>query len=394
MHQNQTLNILDKLISFDTTSCHSNLAMLDYIADYLQQHGVSSQLVRDPVQPKANLYAKIGPADGAAVMLSGHTDTVPTTGQNWHYPSHQLSIEKDHAYGRGTTDMKGFIACVLAAVPKMQAADLQIPIELAFSYDEEIGCIGVRHMLAVLAEQPVKPVACIIGEPTSMQVAGAHKGKIAVQVNVTGKECHSGMAPLGVNAVNYAARLIVWLEQLALRKAQHGPFDHNYDIPFSTVHTGTVNGGLALNIVPKQASFVFEIRNIAAEDSQVLIDEFKAYVQSLITQMREIDANCDIQLQVLTQYPGLSSDSRDSQAAIAFVKQLAQDQQSANINFGTEAGLFSQQLGIPSVVCGPGSMEQGHKPDEFIELDQLTSCDGFLSRLIEALSDKDFQLNR
>jgi acetylornithine deacetylase len=398
MHQNQTLNILDKLISFDTTSCHSNLAMLDYIADYLQQHGVSSQLVRDPEQPKANLYAKIGPADRAAVMLSGHTDTVPTTGQNWHYPSHQLSVEKNRAYGRGTTDMKGFIACVLAAVPQMCSADLQVPIALAFSYDEEIGCIGVRHMLDVLAQQPIKPLACIIGEPTSMQVAVAHKGKVSFKVSVKGKECHSGMAPLGVNAVNYAARLIVWLEQLAQKKRQHGPFDDNYDIPYSTVHTGTVTGGLALNIVPKDASFIFEIRNIAAEDPQILLDQLHSYAQTLIDEMRTVDGQCDIQFEKLSEYPGLGlgmgCDMSDSETAIAFVKHLVQDQQSANINFGTEAGLFSQHLGIPSVVCGPGSMDQGHKPDEYIELSQLNECDNFLSRLIQALSQENFQLTK
>ena len=388
MHSTESLNILSELIRFDTTSHESNLAMLSYIADYLQQHNVSCQLIRDPKQEKANLYAQIGPSDCAPVILSGHTDTVPTIGQNWHYPTHQLSIDNERAYGRGTTDMKGFIACVLAAVPQMCSAVLQTPIALAFSYDEEIGCIGVRHMLDVLSQQPIKPLACIIGEPTSMQVAGVHKGKIAVKVTVKGKECHSGMAPFGVNAVNYAARLIVWLEQLADKKRTLGPFDDNYDIPYSTVHTGTVEGGVALNIVPKAASFVFEIRNVAQEDPKQLIDQFTQYCQTLIKQMQEVDDQCDIQLEVLTQYPGLASDHCDSQAAIRFVKELAQEQQSASINFGTEAGLFSKHLGIPSVVCGPGSMEQGHKPDEFIELSQLSHCDAFLTRLITALCEQ------
>ena len=391
MHNN-SLAILSDLIRFDTTSCQSNFEMLEYIEKYLQQHGVSCQWVRDPLLPKANLYACIGPVDQRAIMLSGHTDTVPTTGQNWHYPTHQLTLENNRAFGRGTTDMKGFIACVLAAVPKMCHADLKTPIALAFSYDEEIGCIGVRHLLDQLSAQPLKPLACIIGEPTSMKVAGSHKGKIAIKVTVKGKECHSGMAPLGVNAVNYAARLIVWLEQLADKKRTQGPFDHDYEIPYSTVHTGTVEGGVALNIVPKVAHFVFEIRNVAQEDPLKLVEQFKQYCQTLIEQMRVIDEQCDIQLETLTEYPGLASDHCDSQAAIQFVKQLAQEHQSASINFGTEAGLFSKHLGIPSVVCGPGSMEQGHKPDEFITLDQLEHCDVFLTRLITALCEPDFDI--
>lgn len=393
MHTHQSLVILSDLISFDTTSSESNYAMLEYITDYLKHQGVSCQWVPDPLLAKANLYASIGPSDKRGILLSGHTDTVPTSGQQWHYPSHQLSIEKGRAYGRGTSDMKGFIACVLAAVPQMCAANLQVPITLAFSYDEEIGCIGVRHMLDVLAQQPVKPLACIIGEPTNMQVAAVHKGKVSFKVSVKGKECHSGMAPLGVNAVNYAARLIVWLEQLALEKRDHGPFDENYDIPYSTVHTGSVEGGLALNIVPKDASFIFEIRNIATEDPQLLLDKLYAYSATLVQEMRQIDESCDIRFEMLSQYPGLAANNEDSQAAIEFVKQLAQDQQFASINFGTEGGLFSQHLGIPSVVCGPGSMAQGHKPDEYIELEQLEQCDAFLERLITALSQNSHPLS-
>ncbi|MGB1238263.1 MAG: acetylornithine deacetylase [Pseudomonadales bacterium] len=379
-----TLEILTRLIAFDTTSCNSNLKLMAYVQGYLDSHGVASELVYDEAGGKANLYATIGPADKAGVMLSGHTDTVPVTGQNWHFDPYQLTERDGLYYGRGTCDMKGFIAVVLAAVPEFVIADLHTPIHLAFSYDEEIGCIGVRRLIDTLAEQPIKPALCIIGEPTSMKVVSAHKGKLAARVSVKGKECHSGMAPQGVNAVNYAARLIVWLEQLATQKQTEGPFDHSYDIPHSTVHVGTVSGGTALNIVPKAASFDFEIRNVAEEDPLELMTHFQAYVNELQREMQQRDGQCAIDIEILTEYPGLST-TEDAQA-IEFVRRLAQSDEPASINFGTEGGLFSTRLGVATLVCGPGSMEQGHKPDEFIASEQLERCEAFTARLIAELS--------
>ena len=282
--------------------------------------------------------------------------------------------------------MKGFIAAVLASVPQMQATPLCTPIHLAFSYDEEIGCVGVRKLIENLKDQSIKPAICIIGEPTSMQVVTSHKGKIAAKVSVIGKECHSGMAPLGVNAIHYAARLIHWLEQLAQQKQQSGPFDPSYDIPYSTVHTGTVKGGQALNIVPNLCEFSFEIRNIASEDPLQLLADFTAYAQNLITQMHEIDEACDIHIELTTQYPGLSTS--ETEDVVTYVRNLAQSFDKANINFGTEGGLFSQVLNIPTVVCGPGSMAQGHKPDEFITAEQLSQADLFLHKLIQSLRQK------
>ena len=222
-----------------------------------------------------------------------------------------------------------------------------------------------------------------------MQVVTSHKGKLEARVTVKGKECHSGMAPLGVNAVNYAARLINWLEQLAFDKQANGPFEDSYDIPYSTVHTGTVQGGTALNIVPNNCSFVFEIRNIAAEDPRELLSQFKAYAEGLIAEMHKISTDCDIDIAITTEYPGLST-ARDAEVA-AFVRKLAQSVATANINFGTEGGLFSNELGIPTVVCGPGSMDQGHKPDEFIHINQIQQCEAFMARLIDELSTKALQ---
>lgn len=384
MAQALTLEILADLIGFDTTSCNSNLALMAYIQRFLEQHGVASKLVYDGQETKANLYATIGPTEKAGVMLSGHTDTVPVTGQNWTTEPYQMSELDGRYYGRGTSDMKGFIAVVLAAVPQMVQQNLHTPIHLAFSYDEEIGCVGVRRLIHTLQNHPLKPAVCIIGEPTSMQVVTSHKGKLAAKVTVSGKECHSGMAPLGVNAVNYAARMIIWLEQLAQNKEDFGPFEEGYDIPHSTVHTGTVKGGTALNIVPNRCEFLFEIRNIAQENPRDLLAQFTTYAEELVAEMRLTDKNCDISVEITTEYPGLST-AQDAEV-VAFVKKLAQSTANANINFGTEGGLFSSVLGIPTVVCGPGSMDQGHKPDEFIHISQLQQCEAFMARLIDELS--------
>jgi len=380
----QTLEILRTLIGFDTTSAHSNLELMAYVQQYLDSYGVESQLVYNEEESKANLYATIGPKDRAGVMLSGHTDTVPVAGQNWTCPAYELSEKDGRYYGRGTSDMKSFVAVALAAVPEMVKQPLHTPIHLAFSYDEEIGCVGVRRMIDILKNHPLKPAIGIIGEPTSMQVVTAHKGKVAVRVTVKGKECHSGMAPLGVNAVNYAARLITWLERLALSKKTEGPFEDGYDIPYSTVHTGTVQGGTALNIVPNHCSFLFEIRNIAAEDPRQLLQMFQGYADKLIAEMRQISDECDIQIEITNEYPGLST--ADDAEVVAFVQGLTDNKERGNINFGTEGGLFSQVLGVPTVVCGPGSMDQGHKPDEFIEANQIQQCEAFMQRLIRQLS--------
>jgi len=378
-----TLEILRTLIGFDTTSANSNLELLGWVRDYLAQQGVDSTLVYDEAQTKANLYATLGPAGKAGVMLSGHTDTVPVTGQAWTRPAYRLTQEDDRLYGRGTADMKGFLAVVLAAVPQIRATRLLTPIHLAFSYDEEIGCVGVRRLIDTLRDNPVKPALCIIGEPTRMKVVNRHKGKLAARVTVRGKECHSGMAPLGVNAVNYAARLIGWLEREACKRRDEGPFEDGYEIPYSTIHTGTVQGGSALNIVPNRCEFQFEMRNIAAEDPHALLQRLRACADELVAEMRRVDDGCGIDVGISSEYPGLST--AEDAKAIAFVQALAGETGVTSVNFGTEGGLFSQALGVPTVVCGPGSMDQGHKPDEFIELCQLEQCEAFLARLIARL---------
>ncbi|WP_317929513.1 acetylornithine deacetylase [Halioxenophilus sp. WMMB6] len=378
-----TLEILNRLIGFDTTSAKSNLELLAYVRQYLADCGVESHLVFNDEQSKANLYATIGPVDKPGIMLSGHTDTVPVAGQNWSKNPYQLSEDNGRYYGRGTTDMKAFLAVVLAAVPALCQRELHTPIHLAFSYDEEIGCIGVRRLIETMQGHPVKPAICIIGEPTLMQVVTSHKGKLAARVSVRGKECHSGMAPHGVNAVNYAARLVCWLENLAGEKARQGPFEEGGEIPYSTVHTGTISGGTALNIVPKLCSFDFEIRNVAADDPQQMLSEFSAYAAELSREMQQTYSDTGIDIAVLTEYPGLKT--TDDLAAIEFVKSLTHGE-TGSINFGTEGGLFSRELNVATLVCGPGSMEQGHKPDEYIHVDQIERCERFMLNLIAKVS--------
>lgn len=382
-----TAELLARLIAFDTTSHRSNLPLIEFVEHYLERHGVASRRVMDASGQKANLYATIGPADRSGLMLSGHTDTVPTTGQAWSVPTHELTAKNDRLYGRGTADMKGFLAAVLAAVPDMVQADLQRPLHLAFSHDEEVGCIGVRTLIDDLAAQPRPPAACLVGEPTSMRLSPTHKGKISMRVAVTGKACHSGMAPEGVNAIQIAARLVNWIEQKARGRATDGPFDERFATPFTTLQVGMIRGGEALNIVPEACSFDFEIRNIPEDDPEQLVASFKILADDLIAEMRQTHPGADIHMERLTDYPGLSMHEGDG--LIRFIRSLLEDKQTERIGFGTEGGLFSERLGIPVVICGPGSMDQGHQPDEFITTEQLARCDSFLSRLVVAMQQPD-----
>jgi len=387
MSESTVVDLLSELVAFDTTSDRSNLPLIAFVEDYLSRHGVTSRRVPNESGEKANLYATIGRADRPGVMLSGHTDTVPVTGQVWTVAPFRLTPDGERLYGRGTTDMKGFLAAVLAAVPALIEADLAVPVHLAFSHDEETGCLGVRTLLADLAHQPVRPAACVVGEPTSMRVATTHKGKVAVRLHVHGKTCHSGMAPEGVNAIHAAARLVSRLDDMAADKAAHGPFDERFAIPHTTLQVGTIEGGTALNIVPQDCVLDFEIRAVPEEDPEALVAELMAFAHSIEAEMRETHADAGIRLERLHDYPGLSMAEDD--ALVDFILSLLDERERERIGYGTEGGLFQQELGIPTVVCGPGSMAQGHQPDEFVTRNQLERCEAFLARLINALSEPE-----
>lgn len=384
-----TIELLEKLVAFDTTSDHSNLPLIDFIEKYLSQYGVSTLRFKDESGEKANIYATIGPKNKRGIILSGHTDTVPVVGQNWTVDPYKLTQQDDLLYGRGTADMKGFIAAVLAAVPKIISAQLPIPIHLAFSYDEEVGCIGVRSLIRYLSEQPVLPLGCIIGEPTSMRLTLSHKGKFALRVKVTGKACHSGMSPLGVNAIHYANRLMMLIEAQSIEYSKGK--DDRFLIPYTTMQVGVIEGGTALNIVPETCVFDFEIRNVPADDPMVFITELEVVARELVKEMQLVDQESQIEFEWLTEYPGLSMPATDPFVQV-IIDSLESDE-IETISFGTEGGLFQSQLGIPVVVCGPGSMAQGHQPDEFIAIEQLIRCDNFLMNLIDELKNKIFEDN-
>ncbi len=379
-----TRKLIETLIAFDSTSYRSNLDLIYYIRNYLSEYGIDSELVFNDEKTKANLYATIGPQDKSGVMLSGHTDVVPVTGQNWSSDPFIVE-EKDGAlYGRGTADMKSFIAIVLSYVPQMVEANLTTPVHLAISYDEEIGCVGVRRLLDMMADMPIRPAMCVVGEPTSMQVINAHKGKLAQLVRITGLEAHSSLPHIGVNAVDYAAELIVFIRKLAKELKQNGPYEDGFEVTHTTIHTGVINGGIALNIIPNLCELKFEIRNIPKQDPEPLLQQIIEYTKNqLEPEMKTINQSCGFEFEHLSGYPGMFT--APNEAVVSFVKTLTDVEGLKKISFGTEGGLFTHQLGIPTVVCGPGSIEQAHKPDEFIHLDQIEQMENFMIRLIEAL---------
>jgi acetylornithine deacetylase len=383
MSERSTLVLLNALIGFATVSRDSNLELVVFIRDYLQALGVQSELFYNAERTKANLFATIGPNDRGGIVLSGHTDVVPIDGQAWTVDPFRLTACNDRLYGRGTADMKGFIASVLAAVPEFLERPLKVPVHLAFSYDEEVGCLGVRPMLADLEKRPHRPRLCLIGEPTGLKPVLGHKGKLAMRCHVKGAACHSAYAPYGVNAIQYAARLVNRLEEIGEALAQPEHHDSRFDPPFSTVQTGLIKGGRALNIVPSECEFDFEVRALPGFDAQVVSDKLQTYAQTeLLPKMRAVQRDTDIRLQALSAYPALATEA-DSEAA-QLLALLTDAAEFGTVAFGTEGGLF-EQAGIPTVVCGPGSMDQGHKPDEFVTLEQLARCDAMMVRLADHL---------
>jgi acetylornithine deacetylase len=374
-------------VGFPTVSRESNLELIAFIRDYLLGFGVASELFYSDDGRKANLYATLGPTDRGGILLSGHTDVVPVQGQTWSVPPFKLSERDGRLYGRGTADMKGYLACVLAAVPRFLAADLRLPVHLAFSYDEEVGCLGVHSLLAALRQRPHKPIACIIGEPTQLQPVLGHKGKLAMRCQVRGLACHSAHAPQGVNAIEYAARLVTELGDMGERLAAPALHDARFDPPYSTVQTGLIQGGQALNIVPADCQFDFEVRALPGLDPQTVADALAQFARErLLPRMRRVHGGSDIAFTRLSAYPGLATAPQSEVAGL--IALLSGRTDFGTVAFGSEGGLFDQ-AGIPTVICGPGSMEQGHKPDEFISLEQLQACDVLMDRLVQWLQVTD-----
>ena len=380
-----TLEILEKLIAFDTVSSKSNLDLIEWVEQYLISHNVNSTRVTNETGDKASLYAIVGPTEKAGYVLSGHTDVVPVTGQDWKTDPFQLRVEDGFAYGRGTCDMKGFLACVLAAVPAMQNVKLETPLIIAFSYDEEVGCTGVRPMLSEMAQWPIQPLGCFVGEPTSMSVVVGHKEKLSKRVIVHGLTGHSALAPLAVNAAHYGARLVAFVSELAERLRSQGSRDDLYDVAHSTAHVGRFVSGTQLNIVPAHAEFDFEFRTVAGDDVTALFAEFENKAAALEVEMRKVHPQASIEILPYSKIPGL--DTPIDSDVVTLAKHLAGKNSHAKVAFSTEAGLFQQIAGVSTIVCGPGSIEQAHKADEYIAVEQLAACDRMILALIEHCSE-------
>lgn len=378
-----TRAILDRLMAFDTVSSRPNMALMTYVRDLLASAGIESVVIPDASGGKANLYASVGPSGVGGVMLSGHTDVVPVEGQSWTKPPFALTEEGGRYYGRGAADMKGFCAVAIAAMLQAARRPLKVPLHLALSYDEEIGCMGVRSLIDMLQSAPVRPRFCIVGEPTNMQVATGHKGKVALRATCVGREGHSALAPLALNALHLAADFVQAVRALQADVAAHGLSDGDYDVPYSTIHVGKLNGGVQVNIVPNHAVIDFEIRSVAGEDVDGLIARLRAASEAIVAPLRAEFPEAAINIERLWDYPGLGTPS--DAGVVQFVKSLTGANGTMKVAFGTEGGLFDARLGIPTVICGPGSMAQGHKPDEFVTVEQITRCEAMMAALVQRL---------
>ncbi|KIC09224.1 acetylornithine deacetylase [Leisingera sp. ANG-M1] len=377
----QTLDILERLIGFDTVSCNSNLELAAYVEGFLAERGFAVMRLPSPDGSKTGLYAEKGPA-GRGVLLSAHTDVVPVDGQDWSRDPFRLTRDGDRVYGRGTTDMKGYAASALALADRAAKADLKEPLKIALSYDEEVGCVGIQEMLERLAPLIGQPRACFVGEPTEMEVAIGHKGKAALRAVCHGQSGHSALAPNFTNALHLAGDFLAELRTLQEDFAANGARDTAYAVPYSTVHAGKMSGGTALNIVPDRAELTFEYRHLAADRGADILARIQAAADRVSARY---PAEASVEVEQYNAYPGL--DVPADSPVVPFAQKLAQSNSTTKVAFGTEAGFFDQ-LGVPTVVCGPGSMEgQGHKPDEYLELSQLAACDAMMDRILEDLTN-------
>lgn len=377
--------MLSRLVSFDTTSVKSNLELIGWAQDYLESLGAKTTLIHDATGAKANLHAVLGPAETpGGIVLSGHTDVVPVEGQAWDSDPFTLREQDDLLYARGTCDMKGFIAVALAKAPAMAKAGLKAPVHFALSYDEELGCLGAHDLAAHVGSLPARPALCVVGEPTSMKVITGHKGICDFDCAVRGKEAHSSLAPYAVNAVEYAAELVAHIKSVARRLQSEGPFNRAFDPPFTTLHVGVMKGGTAINIVPNHAEVNFEIRNIPEDDAEALAESIRQYAfKTLEPRMKDIDPQTGFTFRPIAGVPAF--DIAGDDPAVALVQALSGANAAEKVSFATEAGIF-QKAGVPTVVCGPGSIAQAHKPNEFVAIEQLVKCENFMDRMIERLA--------
>lgn len=382
-----TLAWITRLIAFDTTSRHSNLPLITEINDWFSYHHITPRLTYDATKQKANLFATLPARDGridGGLVLSGHTDVVPVDEQSWQTNPFEAVQLNNKVYGRGACDMKGFIAVLLALLPEFQKLSLSYPIHFAFSYDEEIGCIGAPLLIADLQQAGIKPKACIVGEPTDMHMVVAHKGIQVFRCRVHGLAAHSSLTPAACNAIDYAAKLISFIRTYANELRQTGPFDTHFDVPFTSISTNMIHGGTARNIIPAECEFYFEFRYLPQMKPETIIEKIRSYAQNeLLPEMQREYANASIAIDNQGAAPSFEASSE------AVIKHLAADLLAETdirkVAYATEAGLF-QQANIPTIICGPGHIEQAHRPDEFVTFVQLEKCETFLRALVKRLS--------
>jgi acetylornithine deacetylase len=384
--------MIDRLISFNTVSRDSNLGLIEWVRDYLKGFGASTRLTHDVTGKKANLFATLGDSKKPGLILSGHTDVVPVDGQNWDTDPF-VAVERDgRLYARGSADMKGFIGIILTQAPKFVAAlnagRLDAPLHYALSYDEEVGCLGVRGLIRDLEENAIRPAGCVVGEPTSMQPIIAHKGTHRFRCAVHGREAHSSYVTHGVNAIEYAARLVVYIRQLADRLAQIERRDYGFTVPYTTLSTGLIQGGIAANVVPKDCVFQFDMRTLPQASPEALYEEIRTYAEVLAKEMRTVDPDSGIDLKWVSQTVGLAA--AESDAIVQWAMKLSRSATVGKVSYGTEAGLF-QKMGVPAVICGPGDIAEAHRPNEFVALDQLAQCETFMDRILETGYAKEAQ---
>ncbi len=376
--------MIERLIGFNTVSRDSNLGLIEWVRDYLRGLGAATRLTHDATGKKANLFATLGDSKKPGLILSGHTDVVPVDGQDWDTDPFMAVERNGKLFARGSADMKGFIGIGLAQAPKFIAAlnenRLDAPLHYSLSYDEEVGCLGVRGLIRDLEENNIRPGGCVVGEPTSMQPIIAHKGTHRFRCSVHGREAHSSYVTHGVNAIEYAARLVVFIRGIADRLAQSETRDYGFTVPYSTLSTGVIHGGIAANVVPKDCVFQFDLRTLPDTSPDALYREIRAYAEGLAREMRAVDEGSGIDLEWLSKTAGLAASETD--AIVRWAMRLSENSQAGKVSYGTEAGLF-QKMGVPSVICGPGDIAQAHRPNEFVALEQLAQCERFMGRILE-----------
>jgi acetylornithine deacetylase len=381
-----SLNLLRELIAFPSVSLTPNVALIQRVHEVLHEAGIEAEIVADPKDAtRCNLFASVGPQGVPGIMLSGHTDVVPVTGQPWTMPPFEATEHDGRIYGRGSADMKGFVACAVAALVRAASLPLKRPLQIALSFDEEIGCVGVRHLLPVLVGRIAAPTLCIVGEPTLMQIGTGHKGKTAYRAVCCGQAGHSGLAPRFANAIHTAADLIVAVRDVQQELAESGPREEGFAVGYSTVHAGTIHGGTALNIVPDRCEINFEVRTVSEDDPDAIVARVLERTSKC---MRRAPPSVERSAPVVEQvngYPGLRSD--DDREAIAFLAdRLPAGTACTKVDYGSEGGLFKKSWStMPVLVCGPGSIGVAHKADEYVQISQLEACERLLSAVADSL---------